>query len=578
MLRHAFALRFSATAVAWLTFALLAVTVVAVAFVPAQFRWLDYHALPPIAVLVALVAYAAVAFVTAGSRTRWPVHATLVGLLLCAHLSVLVQPLGDAGTWRDWVHGDRLGASELLANAVYRLVYRASGAAGLDYVAPVTGAVFGWVFLRVSERLVGVDGPCAAERRLWCAAALAFGGWQVMCVRGYVENTLFCLPFLMLGLAAAARATGSATDRRSLAAAAAWLTLAAMFHGVASSMLPILPFVVVWNRMRHGPVAGIVRPLALAIGIVATTIAVVLALLKVVGFEIVAGHVSGGGDGRHFVPLHIDGSPFHYDFAMFDPAHVADVGNIFLFTSPLTLPCLSLLSSRRWRTAVLAALLRRPALGVAGLGAASFTAVYYFDLRFPYDTDLMVVMSSPLCLFLLQAVVRVPRRLRATAAGLVLIGGAMTWTLIASLLTTPPTAGATTATLLLNGRAGAVTLRPGEQLLLQLIPPTSGRPPFRFSIYGFLGDPSADAAARTHHSGLLFAPPGDPEADAARAFLLMGPDALGVSGQRSPEIREPWVSQRLGDTGNLKLVVLQALVRDADGVATESTALWVVAR
>jgi len=569
-----------AAAACWLLFALLGVAIAAVPFAPTQLRWLDYHAVPAAPATAALVAYFVVAIAARTCPRRGLVNCALVLLLLVAHLSVCTQPLGDANTWREWARADRAGASELLANALHRVVYRVWGHAGLDYVAPFVGALFGWVFLAFAERaLVAGARRRAGEVRLLAAAALALSGWQLLCCRGFVENTLLSLPFLVLGLGALMRATTARAAERALAAATAWLTLAASCHGVQTAMWPVLVAIVLWRRWRRGASAGVVRPLLVVAGTCAVTLAAVLGALAAAGFTIQEGHVAGGGDHRHFVPLQIAGSAYQYDFAMFDVAHVADVGNIFLFTSALALATLLAGTSNRWRSAALAEVRRQPVLAIAGLGAASFTALYYFDLRFPYDVDLMVVMSATVGLFLLQVAARAPRRLWAWLRLAVLANGVLVWTLAASLLVTPEAADPAAPVLRLNGRTGDVALRRGEHVWLSVVPPPGGQPPFTFSVFARRGEPQVvDAAAHGNRQGLAFAPPGSPDADAMRTLVVLDATVVGVAGYLAPAIHESWLSAPLGNASGLGPLTVQAQLRDRRGEVTTTPAVRLLPR
>ena len=561
-----------------LPLALFGVTAAAAAFEPEQLRLLAYHSLPPWTVTLLLVGYAATAIATCRWRARLPAQALLVGLLFVAHVLVAAQPLGDVTTWRQLAATDAASVSELLANAIYRGSFRAGGQDGADLVAPLAGALLGFVVLSFVERHFVAAWPRrAATIRLLGATALAGGGWQVVCFRGYMENTLPSLPFLLLGLGAIARYVLPDGRRPALLAGGLWLAIAGLMHGSATAMWPVVLLAIGWRfvRGRAGAIALLGDGTA-ALAVLVATVAAAIALLWALGFALSTGHITGGIDDGHFVPLQPDSQPFPTQFCMFDLGHFADVGNIFAFASPFLLAIAGLVGSRRWRRATVAAVRRQPVPAFAAAGAATFTATYNFDLRFPYDLDLMVALAAPTVPFLLQIAVRVPRRWRRWLWLGVLPNAAATWAVIAALLVaTPPPGSAPGDLLRVNRRAGEVPLRRGEEVFVGLALPPDGAPPYTFSLYAFLGGLTDLGARPPRPDGLAFAPPGAPDADPARSLLLIAPQQMGFAGLLSPPLTEPWLSHSLPGATQFGVWSLQALVRDARGRTTATNVLTI---
>lgn len=561
-----------------LPLALFGLTVSAAAFAPEQLRVLAYHSLPPCTLTLVLVAYAATAIATCRWRARLPVHALLVGLLFVAHMLVEAQPLGDVTTWRRLVETDAASMSELLANAVYRWMYRAGGQDGADLVAPIAGALLGLVVLGFVERHFVAAWPRRAVTiRLLGAAALVGGGWQVVCFRGFMENTLPSLPFVVLGLGAIAHYVPTGGRRSALLAGGLWLAIAGLMHGSATAMWPVALLAIGWRGVcgRASPI-GLVRDGIATLAVMVATVATAVALLWAAGFALSAGHITGGIDSGHFVPLHPESQQFQTQFGMFDLAHFADVGNIFAFASPFLLAIAGLVGSRRWRRATVAAVRRQPVPAFAAAGAATFTATYNFDLRFPYDLDLMVALAAPTVPFLLQIAVRAPRRWRRWLWVGLLPNAAATWAVITALLVVAPTPGAAPGDLLrVNRRAGEVPIRHHEEVFVGLALPRDGEPPFTFSLYAFLGELSPPGGRPPRPDGLAFAPPGAPDADPVRSLLLIDPQQLGFAGVLSPPLTEPWLSPSLPGATQFGTWSLQALVRDARGHTTATNVLTI---
>jgi hypothetical protein len=252
----------------------------------------------------------------------------------------------------------------------------------------------------------------------------------------------------------------------------------------------------------------------------------------------------------------------------------------------LFLSLLPVLWWRRARAAMGSTAGRRPALAIAALGGIGFATVYYIDLGFPLDYDLMVSMCMPVNLCLLQWVARAPRRARAAAAAGLIAGGCYTWTVMAALLVhdagphplgraglgSAPVPGLLTA----NGRSTEVSVRSGEAVLLELWPPATLAVPATFSILGYHGVPPAgDDARQNGDRALCFPDPTSPRWDPARVFFVIDVQQIGALGITSPPLTRHWTSGPVRLSAALGVTTVQALLHDAAGREFTSNAVIV---
>lgn len=557
---------------AWLFLGACAFFVVALAFVPERLRVLQYHALPPWPVVVGLAAYFVIAVATRRVAARRLVHGVLAFVLLAIHLAVAAQPLGDSVHWRQLAETDVLALSEPLANLTFR-VARLFGPQAIELVPPLAGALFAFVLLGVAERaLVGARTARAAGLRVVIAATLVLGGWQLVFARNYVENPPVSLPLLVVGLGSLARYARSdgASVARPVARPAAWLTLATLAHGMNAAMLPALLWCMLLKHPGRSALPALLRALAVAAATAIATVAATLGALWACGFELGAGHVTGGGDDRLFVPLHVPAGTA-YEFAMFDLAHAADVGNILLLASPLALAALAGVLHRRWRRALAAAVRAQPAFAIAGLGGLGSAAVFYFDLGFPRDYDLMVGMSAPANLLLLQAAACAPRRLGTVVWAGLALQGVHTLLVTSSLLVLPQHAPRDGECLLtVNRRVGELAIRPGEWLFVELRPPPAASLPVEFSLWLHRAPPAPGASLAA--GARSFALPGEPGHDAERTTLLLSSRERGMFGLPVPALAAPWLGFPAPYFRELGVQTVQASFEDRAGrISTSNT-------
>jgi hypothetical protein len=537
--------------------------VVVVPFVPAQLRIGAYCELPPLRVLAGLAVYCLAAWRTRQLESRGRVHLLLAGILFVMHLCVQVQPLGDYTTWSTWLRLDQAGGSELLANVVYRCVYLVFGTAGTAYVAPVTGLLFSLAFLSFVETTFAPRQDAATRVRLVGAAVLACSGWQLLFFRGYLENTQLSLPFLVRAMSAMVELVRRNGGTGQLVKCSAWLTIACLFHGMNVPMFIALVLLVVWCH-RHRSMWRLGGQL-LVIGVVGAglVVATVCGLL-LTGFEVQAGHVQGGGDGHHFVPFVLAGLPDWYEFAMFDAAHLADVGNLCLLAAPAMVGCVLSPWSRGARRRLLRAVARQPALTIGGLGSASLAAIYYFDLMFPRDYDLMLGMCVPLNLLAVQCAVTVRGAAARWIVATIALGAVHAWAIMGALLVAPTPTPDVAALLEVNRRTGTVHCRAGEWMFLEVVPSTPIAAPFRLQLFTWTGDLPATVSGPAAEPGLQLPRPDDAGAPPGRALRILD-KVQGGAADGAFRGDAHFVSGAITCDSLAGTTLLQGLLTDVDG-------------
>ncbi|MBL8728467.1 MAG: hypothetical protein JNM25_08560 [Planctomycetes bacterium] len=498
-------------------------------------RWLlrDFAALPPWPVLLGALLFAVVAVATRRWRARGLAHALLALAMLPAWLTVCIQPLGDSELWRVWSARDQVGLSEMGANLVFRLTHRWFGPAAIDFVTPVFGVGFALAFLHLGEcTLVAARPRRAAELRLWLAAALLLSGWQLFWFRSNVENSFLSLPFCLLALrhfAAHADGGGDAALRR----AAAWLGAATFVHGYHLAMWPALLLTAACRYPPWRSPRQCLRGAVSALVVAAAVVAALAAACHVAGCAIVEGHITGGTDDRWLVPLDPKAAAAHYDFGLLWPEHGAALGNLVLLACPAAAPLLLLLlgpwrRGRRDRAALGAALRQRPDAAITALGGIGFASLYYFDLGFPADYDLMVSICTPTAVGLLLLLTSLPRATRRRGAILfglaALPAGAILGSLLLPLAPPHPLGAAARGTadgaLSANGSTTALRLRPGESLIFVLQPPVGAALPVQATVYGYRGVPAVAPAGGNGDRGFAFPDPSSPRWDPQRLVII----------------------------------------------------------
>ena len=578
----------------------LLVLLLAVPLAPERWHLLHYAALPPWPVLAAALLFAAIAVATRAVARRAAVHVLLAAAMVPAYAAIAVQPLGDIGQWRLWAHQDLVPLSEMLANVAFHVACTLGGDRGIDLVAPLGGFVFALVFLHVCERTLVARAPRrAAAVRLQCAAVLLLSGSQLFWFRGYVENSFLSLPALLLalqhldayaggtpGAPGAPRALHSAAlYRAALYRAALWLGFAILLHGMHVALLPALPLCIALRHPPHRAWRAFARANAAAFACTAGVVLLGVLLQWLAGFRLVPGHLRGGSDDAWFVPLDPAATAIRYAFGMFSRAHAAEVGNAVLLASPLV-PCILLLALRRRpRAAMFAAVRRRPALAIAALGGIGIASLYYFDLGFPGDYDLMVSMCAPVALCLLQLLAALPAASRRWTWLLLLLGGGAAWAVAGGLLVPLPGAHPLGAqglgnvsehdVLKANGRADVAALRPFEPVLVELALPRECTPPVHFAIYGYRGRPAPAAPGENGTRGLAFPDPSSPHWNASRVLVIVDATSASLLAAPAPELTGRWISPQVPVEPAFGTVTIQAVLRDAAGREWVSNAVIV---
>jgi len=541
-----------------------------------------YHGIPPWATMTLFAAALLVVGLPLRPLAR-RIAATL--LVLAAALATTPQPLGDRPAWKVLAATPELGASEILANLTYHLAFRLGGDPATTFVAPVFGALFTFLFLHHAERLLPEISP-SWLRRLLIGLGVLGAGYQLCFLRDYVENSQLSMPFLLLFLAALERfGAGSRerADRLSLERAAGFLALAILFHGQNAFLLPALPLVA---RLRNRTsLRRLLRPFLVLSGLLTA----VPLLLLVAGFGIHWGNIHLGREVSLLLPLRPEagGPP-----GLFSEANLTQMADILLLASPLlplVPPVLLLLPAAR--RAAARHIQASPAFLVCALGYLGFLFLMNFSLGFHSDYDLMLTLSTPLTLLLLQGLLAGMGSdgiLRRLALPLVLLGTFHAWAVMGSLI--PPAfdpgrhplgeagVGATPEEgplLLVNGSGMDITLRPGERLYLEVRSERADSPqPFVLLLCS--PPPSPEMAAPLPGKAGIMAFPPDPAAAAPHRILVL---ANSLDPQAHPPLLPstpaPWLRIWPAVPERLPAFALQALMADSSGALRPTNAVLV---
>ncbi len=411
--------------------AVVVVVLIGTGFYVVDARRMSLWSPPPSRVWVALAAAFAVAWVGARLRLTAGVrHALITACLGAIWFTCRAMPVGDAYHWRRLAQEGVVAWSEPGSTAVHALVCAMFGPAALEWIAPFVGLVATWCWLRVAGSLRGNGRGDGLALAVWIASGLS-----TVFASGYVEQTQLGVPFLLLacgGLWHYANSAGVLHARRSLAAGAAWLGLAAVMHGQNTVLAIGVPLIVVLVR---GPCSRAAwRDLAVAVAAAGAAVGTVVAAIVATGFERRVGHLWGGADGSHFVPLVDAAGSLFGDPALLSRAHLGLVGLVLAFAAPAApAACLALALSGR-RALVEAG---DGALAVLAAGYVGFTVWLNFDLGWPQDIDLMVTMAPPLLLLTVRALdARIANGpvLRAALAAAMVVFTVATWTLAGPVL------------------------------------------------------------------------------------------------------------------------------------------------
>ncbi len=416
-----------------------------------------YHAYPETGGLVAIAVYLLIAFVP--HRLGRVAHNGMLAVVLGVYgFTSLVQPLGDYGFWHEQARFDHAGASDMLANVLYRLVYLGAGFEGMQFVAPVVGVLFTFFLLVATDELCVRKGdPHSVLTKRFCDMACLAGSWHLMYTRNMVENGQLCVPFLLLAIPSLHRYPSSGTPGRELAIGTGWLAMSAAVHGQAFALFPAVPLIA-WlarsqrtasQRLRDVGIAALVAVVVLGLAAGATLLS---------GFMVYAGNIHT----HMFVPLR----PHRLSrYGMFDLAHFRTCANILVLASPLVLAAPLFAVPRSLRRRWLSTLTSAPALLILALGYCGFSFVILFMLGFPRDFDLMLGLGIVLHLCVLRVLCRLggPRLPLCWLA--VVVGGCLAWSTTSSLRV--PRVGPEER-LLINGRVGEVSVRLRERIVIQV--------------------------------------------------------------------------------------------------------------
>jgi len=256
-----------------------------------------------------------------------------------------------------------------------------------------------------------------------------------------------------------------------------------------------------------------------------------------------------------------------------------------LQASPLALAMLLLALRRRPRAAMVADVRRRPALAIAALGGIGIASLYYFDLGFPGDYDLMVSMCTPVALCLLQLLAALPRATRRWTWPLLLLGGGAAWAVAGGLLVPLPGSHPLGAqglgnlsapdVLKANGRAAMVALRRFEPVFVEVALPAQCTAPAHFSIYGYRGWPAPAAPGENGTRGLAFPDPSSRHWDESRILVVVDETTASLLAFPAPALTGRWISPPVPVDPLVGTVTIQAVLRDAAGREWASNAVVV---
>lgn len=412
----------------------------------------DYHAWPGLLGIVTTIAVLAAVFTP---LPRVGQHLLLTAIVGAYHLLTRVQPLGDYTKWIHTAEGNLAALSDLLANVIYRGAHLLGGATALEFVAPVCGVWFTFLFLRVADRLCARENDIVSRR---FADLSCLAGSQVLLYgRGYVENTQLSLPFVLLAVLPLCDYRIAKNPRRKILTATLWLSIGAAVHGQVIALLPAVPFVLWLAAGERTPKQRLID-FAFAAALCAATLGAAVGVTWLLGFYVHFGHIHP----LLFVPW----SPHPLSrYALLELTHLRFVGNLLWLASPLVAaaPLMLLTPSRRKRW--LDALREAPALLVLALGYCGYTFFVLFALQFPRDFDLALSLGIVVHLFVLRQICATGAA-RSVIAWIVLVVGALLASLVTTSLRIDP---GVEAELRVNGRAtDTVEVRPDERVVIEV--------------------------------------------------------------------------------------------------------------
>jgi hypothetical protein len=346
-----------------------------------------------------IVAFIAAAFLARNLSHQWATDLICSVIATVPYFTIRIKTMGDSEIWSSLASSNKLHGSEFLSNAAYSQAFRHG--LSLDYVAPAFGFFSCFAYLCLGRLIVPNDNLGRLAFRLSYFGA----GFSMLYFSSYIENTQLALPFSLMATYFLAQHISNPSAHASLAIGTFFLLCAMLFHGQNVFLLPAFILVILAARLgRDDPLKKLGGDLLTAVTVTFLTMAAFYFSVITLGYELLPGNVTGGSDEKIFVPIYgFSQMPFFFRFYMYSAAHLSELSNIVVHSTPLILVffpylCLRLFISNQKKGVSFSI---TPVVLVSGSMAACFLAfisLWNFDLGFPTDLDLMVSMSFGLSL------------------------------------------------------------------------------------------------------------------------------------------------------------------------------------
>jgi hypothetical protein len=373
-------------------------------------HWIiNYRKTPPLILFLCFFGYLIISYLTRKSRHQYLANLACSFILLVAYISFSIVKLGDYKEWIAIASGsDILYKSELLGNLTYNLAYNSG--LKLYYIAPIFGGITCFVYLLLGKKII--FDKVKDSYNLYFLYKLNFlsAGFSMLYYLNYVENTMLSIPFGLLYIYYAAEYLEHQNKLSRLMVASFFLSIACLFHGQNTFLLPSLPFLILIGGLRNRNVKTILLHITASALVILSVVVVVLVILKAVGYQIESGNIYGGGDSQLFVPIFKKNATIIFTrFLMFSISHFMEISNIVLHASPATLILSALLlfnlAKRNKNYFKVNSVI--VVTGITTLCYLAFIFLWNFDLGFPTDLDLMISLGFPLSIFTFSLILNI---------------------------------------------------------------------------------------------------------------------------------------------------------------------------
>ncbi len=374
---------------------------------------LNYSELPPLIFLFFIIQYIVICGLLSKVKSHALASLACSSILFVAYIGLSIQYLGDYAWWIKHASTNILWMSELLSNLTYNFAY--NNGLSMQYVAPIFGWLTCFIYLLIGKEIV-----CEKDSSYFAFLyRLSFlsTGISMLFYFNYIENTPLSIPFSLLYLYFAIRYLKYNNKLIDLAATSLALSIACLFHGQNTFLLPSLYILIIFDGMKNSGYKRIVRDITLSTIVIFAVTIISVFVVRTMGYQISPGNISGGGDSERFVALFSDGWTPYTKFLMFSFEHVSEISNIVIHSSPAVLILAILLvfkavkrNSSYWSKEIVIDEMD-PAIVVSGvltLCYLSFIFLWNFDLGFPFDLDLMLSLGFPLSIFVFSMLYKLP--------------------------------------------------------------------------------------------------------------------------------------------------------------------------